>query len=131
MPRPQFSISVRRSLSFSSLVAISLTIRSVGFSWPRCEAVGLGGEVVGVDVDQFLGSSDDMFDLVFVDPPYADADDAVAASMAKLADRVAAEGIIVLIPVVGATLKKKESLVLVDERRYGGAQLWRFQKEST
>ena len=97
----------------------------------NCEAVGLGGEVVGVDVDRFLGSSEDMFDLVFVDPPYPDVDDAVAATMAKVADRVAPDGLVLLHRQVGAALPQTESLILVDERRYGGAQLWRFQKEST
>lgn len=97
----------------------------------NCEAVGLGGEVVPVAVARFLAQRSDLFDLVFVDPPYADSDAEVSSVMVAVADRLQPGGLVVLHRKVGSALPETESLVLVDERRYGSAQLWRFEKEST
>lgn len=104
---------------------------AVTFLRKNCEAVGLGGEVVPVDVSRFLAQRSDPFDLIFVDPPYADSDAEVGRIMAAVADRLRPGGLAVLHRKVGSGLSETESLVLVDERRYGSAQLWRFQKEST
>ncbi len=97
----------------------------------NCAAVDLGGDVVAGDVAPFLAGGSEVFDLVFVDPPYPDSDESVFTIMAALSRRMATDGLVVLHRPVGATAPETESLVLVDERRYGGAQLWRFKKEST
>lgn len=97
----------------------------------NCAAVDLGGDVVAGDVAPFLASGSEAFDLVFIDPPYPDSDESVLAIMTAVGRRTAPDGLVVLHRPVGATLPETESLVLVDERRYGGAQLWRFKKEST
>lgn len=97
----------------------------------NCAAVDLGGDVVASEVALFLAGGSEAFDLVFVDPPYPDSDESVKTVMAALSARMAHDGLVVLHRPVGAALPETESLVLVDERRYGGAQLWRFKKEST
>lgn len=97
----------------------------------NCELVGLGGEVFAGDVLGFLSRRTDEFDLVFVDPPYSDADAGVERVMVAVAERVRPGGIVVLHRSTGSLIPVAEKLTLVDDRRYGGAQLWRFQKEST
>lgn len=93
-------------------------------------AVALGGRVVAQDVERFLRSCTSTFEIVFVDPPYPDDDGSVASVLQDVA-RVTADGGIVLVHRrVGSSCPQVESLGLVDDRRYGGAQLWRFEKET-
>ena len=96
----------------------------------NCENVGLGGDIVGGEVRQYLARASQTFDLVFVDPPYADDDAAITETMELVARCTGYEGTVILHRGVGSSCPEVESLVLEDERRYGGAQLWRFQKES-
>ncbi len=95
----------------------------------NCGNVGLGGDIVAGDVRQFLSRASQTFDLVFVDPPYLDDDEAITETMALVAKCTGYDGTVVLHRKVGSVCPEVESLVLDDERRYGGAQLWRFLKE--
>jgi 16S rRNA (guanine966-N2)-methyltransferase len=94
------------------------------------DAVGRGGEIVADTVQAYLGEAAVTFDLVFVDPPYgADAgevDEVLSATAAHLG-----QGAVVVVH------RRRDSppplpppgLQLVDRRRYGDAELWRFDKE--
>lgn len=95
----------------------------------NCAAVGLGGIVVAQDVSRFLRSTGEVFDVVFVDPPYPEEDSVVDEVMTLVARVLTPGGLAVLHRRAGATPTEIESLGLIDERRYGGAQLWRYEKE--
>ena len=73
-----------------------------------------------------------VFDLAFVDPPYAVPLASLVETMKKLSPRLAQTGMAVVHRRYGEDPPESiESLVLVDRRRYGGAELWRYQKEQT
>jgi 16S rRNA (guanine966-N2)-methyltransferase len=96
------------------------------------EMVNLGGRVVAGDVDRFLDRGSGRFDLVFVDPPYAVALPSLVETITKVSPLLAQSGLVVVHrrrgddpPAVIA------ELVRSDQRRYGGAELWRYEKEQT
>lgn len=91
---------------------------------------GLGGRVRLETVERFLARSTEMFDLVFVDPPYPMELIEVEKALGGLADRLAPGAIVVVHRRLGeAQPTVPESMSLVDERRYGKVKLWRYQKE--
>lgn len=92
--------------------------------------VGLGGDIVTVDVDRFIDISSDRYDLVFVDPPYAVPLASVVDTIAKLAPLVNDGGLVVVHRRHGEEWPVRiADFVLVDERRFGGADLRRYEKE--
>lgn len=91
--------------------------------------VGLGGEVLSGGVSQFLAGSRGSFDLVFVDPPYAMDLGAVAAILETIVARLTAGGIVVLHRPTGEEPPAVPAgLTMVDERRYGGTCLRRYER---
>jgi 16S rRNA (guanine966-N2)-methyltransferase len=92
-------------------------------------AVGLGGEVVADDVDRYLAHHRTTADLAFVDPPYA----LPLASVLQVLDRLE-PNLTDRATVVVHRRKGDEppheagSLALVDRRRYGDAEVWRYHK---
>jgi 16S rRNA (guanine966-N2)-methyltransferase len=85
------------------------------------DRVDLGGRLSRGDVGAFLRSANAMFDVVFVDPPYADAD-AEVVSVLHLIGRVLAEdGIVVIHRQARSEVVPPEFLHTVDRRRYGDA----------
>lgn len=95
-------------------------------------AVGLGGTVVAGDVTRFLGKGRAGFDLVFVDPPYALPLPSLLGILERVAEALTAGGIAVVHRRVGEELPERVAeMTLIDQRRYGSAELWRFQKEET
>lgn len=96
------------------------------------ENVGLGGDVVAGDVDRFLTSGRGHFDLVFVDPPYAVALPSLVEMIAKVSPLLAQSGLVVVHRRRGDDPPPAiDDLLLSDQRRYGGAELWRYEKEQT
>jgi 16S rRNA (guanine966-N2)-methyltransferase len=94
-------------------------------------AVDLGGDIVAEDVATFLARSPDVFDLAFVDPPYA----LPLASLATILERLVplltdSATVVVHRRYGGETPALPSGLVQTDRRRYGDAELWRFEKES-
>jgi len=93
-------------------------------------AVGLGGAVQSIDVARFVKTrAGGPYDLVFVDPPY---DLELASVEAVLIDLCAIlkEGATVVVHRrKGEPAPKAPGLLLVDERTYGSAHLWRFEKD--
>jgi 16S rRNA (guanine966-N2)-methyltransferase len=92
--------------------------------------VGLGGDVAGIDVDRFIDSSSGRYDLVFVDPPYDLPLASVIETITKLSPLVRDGGLVVVHRRRGEEWPAAiGELVLVDERRFGGADLRRYEKE--
>ena len=92
------------------------------------EAVGLGGEIVGGDVLLAMPGLSGPFDLVFVDPPFADPDEAVDVVLEAAADVTRAGGVVVVHRRAGSRRPAASGLALSAERRYGDTVLWRFVK---
>jgi 16S rRNA (guanine966-N2)-methyltransferase len=90
-------------------------------------AVGLGGEVVIEDVSRFLRSAAGTYDLVFVDPPYADED---VDTVLDLAARLMAPGsLLVVHRRAGDPEPEGEFLIPVADRRYGDVHIRVLRKE--
>ena len=93
-------------------------------------AVDLGGEVRHGDVERYLASCRDQFDLVFLDPPYGLDDESLGAVMAQVSlVMVGRATAIVHRRRGGAQPNAPEGLHLLESRRYGDVELWRFVKE--
>jgi 16S rRNA (guanine966-N2)-methyltransferase len=92
------------------------------------ELVGLGGRVVTQSVESFLARDRGMYDVVFVDPPYAVPFDSVTAIMVAIAACVRDGGLVILHRRVGEPRPEVEGLVGAGERAYGTAQLWRYER---
>jgi 16S rRNA (guanine966-N2)-methyltransferase len=92
-------------------------------------AVGLGGEVVGGEVDAYLSRAAGSYDLVFVDPPYALPLASVQSTLARLLGLLAAGGDVVLHRRVGEGLGRLPGLTVIDRRRYGDTEITRLVKE--
>jgi 16S rRNA (guanine966-N2)-methyltransferase len=94
-------------------------------------AVGLGGRVVADEVSRALRKERAVFDLAFVDPPYALSSSDLGEVLA-LADRVLLEGAVVVVhrrrdseePATTGTLAP------AGRRRYGDAEVWWYEKEA-
>ncbi len=93
------------------------------------DAVGLGGTIVRRDVEAFLKSDGGIYDLVFVDPPYAFEDGEVEKILALVTDRIADHGTVVLHRRFGGTAPESDNLQCTDRRRYGDSEIWIFEKE--
>ena len=94
------------------------------------ETVGLGGTVVAGDVDRFLDRSRSRYDLAFVDPPYAVTLASLVETVSRLSTLMAPDALVVVHRRSGETPPTGiGALTLVDERKFGGAVLWRFAKE--
>ena len=85
------------------------------------EAVGLGGRVVVAAVDRAIGRLGETFDIVFVDPPYADDDQSVAEALSDLEPLVAPSGLVIVHRQARSRIVVPEFLTSMDERHYGDA----------
>ncbi len=103
------AVFVERSRAAASI--IEANIRSVG----------LGGTVVVSSVERAIGHLDGPYDIVFVDPPYADDDSSVAAVLDALGRVLAVDGVIIVHRQASSALTVPQFLTSTDERHYGDA----------
>ena len=95
------------------------------------EAVGLGGEVIAGDVEEYLARAPGGFDLAFVDPPYALSLASVERILDKLTPSLSGGGIVVLHRRAADEHPELGSLLTLDDRRrYGDAEITRLVKET-
>ena len=85
------------------------------------DRVGLGGRVRRSNVMQFLRAETARYDVVFVDPPYADDDQEVRRVLELIEPVLDLDGIVVLHRQLRSDVQPPEFLHTVDERRYGDA----------
>jgi 16S rRNA (guanine966-N2)-methyltransferase len=91
------------------------------------DTVGLpGARVVRVPVETFLSDApDEPFELAFADPPYALDEPVLAAVLARLADWVAPEAIVVVERSARGVEPQWPSVIQsVKQKRYGEGLLW-------
>ncbi|WKZ82562.1 MAG: RsmD family RNA methyltransferase [Acidimicrobiia bacterium] len=93
-------------------------------------AVGLGGEVVAMKVEEFLGRPGPAYDLAFVDPPYALPLPSVEQVLGALSFRLAPGAVAILHRRAGSgEAMPPDGLVAEWRRRYGDADITRLIKE--
>lgn len=90
--------------------------------------VGLGGHLQQGNVAAFLGSETSRFDLIFVDPPYADDDQQVREVLDQIRSVLTPDGIVVLHRQARTSVDPPEFLHTVDERRYGDAVITMMER---
>lgn len=95
------------------------------------DRVGLGGEVRITSVEAALTRLDGRFDIVFVDPPYAEDDRTVLEMLSGIEPFLAEGGLVVLHRQARSTVLVPEFLTCVDERRYGDAVLTMMERSQT
>jgi 16S rRNA (guanine966-N2)-methyltransferase len=103
---------------------VEADVRAAAVIRRNAEAVGLPGARVVVDrVERFLAGDRGTYDVVFLDPPYATADDVVARVLGAVAPRLA--GVVVVERSVRSPEPAwPEGVGRVRERRYGEGALW-------
>ncbi|GBE25708.1 ribosomal RNA small subunit methyltransferase D [bacterium BMS3Bbin02] len=92
------------------------------------ERIDLGGKVIMAQVESFLAGASDVFDLVFVDPPYPMEDVDVERIIEQVARILVDDGVVILHRRFGQP-KPVTTLSIMHERRYGDAVVWRFEKD--
>lgn len=95
------------------------------------EAVGLGGAVVQGSLPSVLARLCHAFDVVFIDPPYADRDTTVAEVLGELAPVLAPGGIVILHRQATSSTALPDFLTCVDERRYGDAVVTMMERATS
>lgn len=92
-------------------------------------AVALGGRVVARDVSTFLAADGGIYDVAFVDPPYADPPGDVDAVLAVLSGRISPGGTVVVHRRTGDPAPAVEFPSDARRRRYGDATLYLFHRD--
>jgi 16S rRNA (guanine966-N2)-methyltransferase len=92
-------------------------------------AVGLGGEVVASDVEDYLHRAEDRFDLVFVDPPYALSLASSEQVLGLVVPRLSGGGLVVVHRRAGSGVPEVAGLIAGGHRRYGDTEITRLEKE--
>ena len=95
------------------------------------DAVALGGAIMKTDAHRALGRLEGRFELIFVDPPYADDDGQVSAVLIGLDDLLADDGVVVVHRHSSSEIVVPEFLTCVDERRYGDAVVTMMERVDT
>ena len=85
------------------------------------DSVGLGGIAVCRPLPAAIDALDDVFDVVFADPPYAHTDDSVTDTLCAMDEVLADNGILVLHRQARSIVAMPDFLTCLDERRYGDA----------
>ncbi|MEN8041847.1 MAG: 16S rRNA (guanine(966)-N(2))-methyltransferase RsmD [Actinomycetota bacterium] len=104
--------------------------RAVAILERNVDKVGLGGRVRRGDVTAFLRSETETYDLVFVDPPYADDDTDVHDVLVLIESCLAPQGVIVLHRQERSRVAVPDFLRTVDERRYGDAVVTMMERQT-
>ena len=100
------------------------------------ELVGLGGRVIGTEVDRFLADSSAgrgtvhtlRFDVVFVDPPYRHSRASVEATLRSVTPLVRIGGTVVVHRLAGEQQPEVLGLELQGRHRYGSTRIWRYMR---
>jgi 16S rRNA (guanine966-N2)-methyltransferase len=104
-----------------SAVFVELNRSAAGVISANIERVGLGGTVVNASAESAIPKLVGTFDLVFVDPPYADDDASVGLLLELLDPCLADDGLVVMHRQAQSVVTVPDFLTSVDERHYGDA----------
>ncbi|MCI0425874.1 MAG: 16S rRNA (guanine(966)-N(2))-methyltransferase RsmD [Actinobacteria bacterium] len=91
--------------------------------------VGLGGEMRRIDVDDHLEDADEIYDLVFIDPPWDTPATAMERRLDILDRRLASGGSVVLTRRSGEPAPEPpETWRVATDKRYGDTRILRYEK---
>lgn len=92
-------------------------------------ALGLANQVklIKASANAWLGTTDDNFDLVLLDPPY---DDPQPGLLERLAERVKSEGVLVVSLKPGTNLRLDKAFEELARKNYGDAELAFYRRSS-
>jgi len=93
--------------------------------------IGLGGTVTSAELPAYLFRLGGTFDLVFVDPPYAESNEDVFSTLEALDQLLAASGLVVLHRQASSELILPEFLTCNDQRRYGDAVIAMMERATS
>ena len=85
------------------------------------DRVGLGGVVIRRSLPGAMVAVEGSFDVIFVDPPYADTDDSVTDILGVMDEFLTDHGVMVLHRQTRSTVEIPDFLTCIDDRRYGDA----------
>ncbi len=113
----------------SSVVFVERGRRALATLQSNVQAVGLGGEIVEGDVEDYLARADAEFHLVFLDPPWDQATELMEQQLAAL-DRLLMPDAEVVVsrrasdraPVIPKTWR------VATDKRYGDTRILRYEK---
>jgi 16S rRNA (guanine966-N2)-methyltransferase len=115
----------------SEAVFVERSNEAVDVIEANIERVGLGGSVIRGSVDDVIGRISGTFDVVFVDPPYADSDAAVRDVISSLDGVLADGGIVIVHRQARSHIAVPEFLTCRDERQYGDAVVTMMERSQT
>ena len=95
------------------------------------ESVGLGGRVVGIDVDRFLADRPERFDLAFVDPPYLRPVDSVETTLQLVTPLIRIGGTVLVHRRAGERPPGAPGLDPAGRYSYGTTCIWRYLRVRT
>lgn len=93
------------------------------------EAVGLGGEVVRSPVRDFLDRSDQVFHLIFMDPPWDQATEVMESELVSLDRHLHRDGEVIVSRRHGDRAPSApETWLVAADKRYGDTRILRYTK---
>jgi 16S rRNA (guanine966-N2)-methyltransferase len=95
------------------------------------DRVGLGGVVIRRSLPGAVTSVSGAFDVIFVDPPYADSDDSVTDILEVMDESLAEDGVIVLHRQARSSVAIPDFLTCLDDRRYGDAVVTMMERRQS
>ena len=120
----------------SSAVFVERNPAAVRVLRENVDVLGLGGDVVAMEVERFLAlgrsrrdaHGPKRFDLVFVDPPYREAPASVEATMHMLEPVTRFGGTLIVHRRTGGERPQAPGFTWEGARTYGTACIWRFRR---
>lgn len=100
--------------------------RALAVLCTNVESVGLGGRVVGTDVDRFLADRPARFDLAFVDPPYVRPVASVETTLQLVTPLIRIGGTVLVHRPAGERRPGAPGLDPGGLYSYGTARIWRY-----
>jgi 16S rRNA (guanine966-N2)-methyltransferase len=85
------------------------------------DRVGLGGAVIRRSLPGAIAAVEGRFDVIFVDPPYANSDGSVSDILEAMDESLSEDGVIVLHRQARSSVEIPDFLTCLDDRRYGDA----------
>ena len=115
----------------ASAVFVERDRRALAALRTNVESVGLGGRIVGIDVDRFLVDRPERFDLVFVDPPYRRPADSVETTLQLVTPLIRVGGTVLVHRRAGERQPRVPGLDPSGLHSYGTARIWRYVRVCT
>lgn len=116
---------VEQDRSAHALLMQNIAAATASFSK---QAVAVNLDVQNLDAKKYLRTSAEVFDLVFIDPPYEFANADLEELLGILGKNLKNEALVVVERSSRSSKPEFSSLELISEKSYGDTAVWIFQK---